>query len=204
MVLLISCSKMSDPEETSFKRYPFKSAHIKYEISGAGHGSEELYIYNFGEYELVVSDYVGALDGQPRPIKQSVITRAANVYVFSPGASVGRHILIRSLDSLYHLKNNFPSYTEALDGVLEQGKFQFEGSEVISGITAQCWRQVLGNTTLFFYNGLVLKRIIDGQSGNSMIQTAITVDTAWTADTSLFVLPSGITFQTDLQPSSAQ
>ena len=194
-IMLSSCSKTTEPVETSFKRYPFKNVYIKYAITGDGSGTEELYIYNYGERELVKSNYISTVGGQFRQNNQSVITRVGDLYIYVPGAPVGQHVHVRSLDSLYNLKENFPSYTEIIDSLLEQGKFQLEGSEIIAGVPTQRWKQVMGNVTLFYYKGLVLKRVVDGEDGTSLVQSAISVDTVWNADTALFTLPAGMTFQ---------
>ncbi len=196
-IVVSSCSNSENIGDTSLKRYPFKNVHVRYVFSGAGNGSEELYIANYGEFELVKSNYVGFLGGRPLPNNRTVLTRFAEVFITTPGSSSGQQLRIRSLDSLYKLKADFPLYTEILDSVLEQGKFQLEGTEVVAGVTTQRWRQVMGNVTLCFYKGLVLKRIIEDQNGGALIQTAVSIDTLWNVDTSLFIIPKAITFESN-------
>jgi hypothetical protein len=190
-----SCSQSGGPDNTLFKRYPIKNAYIRYEISGDGQGSEDLYIADYGRYELVVSDYVSGISSELKPNKRTIITRFADIYSITPNSPVGRKTLNQSLDSLYKLTSDIPSYSQMVDKTLEGGKFQLEGSEIVAGFPTQRWKQVMGPTTIFLYNGIILKRVIDGQKGALFVQTAIKVDTLWKPDTNLFSIPKGMTFE---------
>lgn len=190
-----SCSQSGGADDDLFRRYPVKNVHIKYEITGDGIGIEDLYIADYGRYELVVSDYTSGITSMPRPNKYTIITRMADIYGITPDSSVGRKTHNQLLDSLYRLRSDIPSYSVIVDKTLEAGKFQLEGTEVVAGLPTQRWKQVMGPTTVFLYNGLILKRIVDGQKGAVFVQTAIKVDTLWKPDTSLFLLPKGITFE---------
>jgi hypothetical protein len=194
-LLAFSCSQKNELQETSFKRYPFKSVHVKYEITGDGVGTEDLYIDDYGRYELIKSDYISGITQQPTPNNHTLITRLADMYSTTPNSATGRTVHIRVLDSLYKLTTNIPSYSIMVERTLNDGKFQLEGTEVIAGILTQRWKQVMGPVTINLYNGLILKRVIDGQNGAVFVQTAIKVDTLWNSDTNLFSLPKGITFK---------
>lgn len=193
-LVVSSCSNNDTASETSLKRYPFKNVHIRYELSGAGKGEEEMYIANYGQFEIVRSNYVGFLGQRSFPNVKTVLTRFGDIYITFPDSSTGHQYRMRSLDSLYKLKKDFPPYTEILDSVLEKGKYQLEGTEVVAGVLAQRWRQVMGNVTLCIYKGLVLKRIIEDQTGATLVQTAVVFDTLWNADTTMFSVPPSITF----------
>lgn len=190
-----SCTQSGGPHDTFFKRYPIKNAYIKYEITGDGVGGEDLYIADYGRYELVVSDYLSGMSSQARTNRRSIITRMAEIYAITPDSPVGRKTHNHVLDSLYKLTSDIPPYSLIVDRTLEAGKFQLEGSEVVAGLPTQRWKQVMGPTTIFLYNGLILKRIVDGQKGAVLIQTAIKVDTLWKPDTNLFTVPKGMTFE---------
>jgi hypothetical protein len=119
----------------------------------------------------------------------------AEIYGITPDSPKGRKTTNQLLDSLYKLTSDIPSYSVIVDRTLEGGKFQLEGAEVVAGLPTQRWKQVMGQATIFLYNGIVLKRLIDGEKGAVFIQTAIKVDTLWKPDTNLFSLPKGMTFE---------
>ena len=194
-ITVSSCSKSDEPDNTLFKRYPIKNVYIKYEITGDGVGGEDLYIADYGRSELVVSDYLSGMSSNARTNRRTILTRMAEIYAITPDSPVGRKTHNQILDSLYRLTSDVPSYSIVVDRTLESGKFQLEGSEVVAGFPTQRWKQVMGPTTIFLYNGLVLKRIVDGQSGAVFIQTAVKVDTLWKPDTNLFLVPKGMTFE---------
>jgi hypothetical protein len=194
-IAISSCSQSGGADDASFKRYAIKNAYIKYEISGDGFGTEDLYIADYGRYELVVSDYLSGISSMPTPNKRTIITRLADIYAAAVDSPTGRRTRNQLLDSLYKLTSDIPPYSEIVDKTLEGGKFQLEGSEVVAGFPTQRWKQVMGPTTIFLYNGVVLKRVVDGKKGALFRQTAVSVDTLWKPDTSLFSIPKGVTFE---------
>jgi hypothetical protein len=198
-ITVSSCSQQVGADDALFKRYPIKNAYIKYEITGDGAGSEDLYIADYGRYELVISDYISGISGMPKPNRGTILTRFADIYSVTSNSPTGRQTHNKPLDSLYKLTSDIPPYSFIVEKTLEAGKFQLEGSEVIAGFPTQRWKQVMGPTTVFLYNGIILKRIIDGKNGALFIQTAIKVDTLWKPDTNLFLIPKGITFESGPQ-----
>ncbi|HEY6172346.1 MAG TPA: hypothetical protein VIX80_08825 [Candidatus Kapabacteria bacterium] len=194
-ITVSSCSQNGGAADAFFKRYPIKNAYIQYEITGDGVGTEDLYIADYGRYEFVRSDYMSGISSLPTPVKRIIITRLADIYSYALDSPTGRKSHSQPLDSLYKLTSEIPPYSVIVEKTLEGGKFQLEGSEVVAGFPTQRWKQVMGPTTIFLYNGIVLKRVVDGKKGALLIQTAIKVDTLWKPDTNLFSLPKGMTFE---------
>jgi len=194
---LQSCKDNADAESEYFKRYPIKSAHIKYVITGDGDGVENLYFDDYGRYELIKSDFIAGISKEPKPVNQTMLTRLSEVYTMpNDTTSTPRRMKIMSLDSLYSLKNDIPPYSAIVNKTLEDGKFQLEGTEPVAGVLTERWRQVLGNTTIFLYRGVVLKRIFDSQNGAVFVQAAVEFDTTWKPTKGFFDVPVGITFDT--------
>ena len=97
-------------------------------------------------------------------------------------------------DSLYRLNKNFPHFSVLVNQMLDDGGFQLEGTDIVAGLPAQKWQQVMGRLTLWIYNGLILKRAVAGERGVA-ISTAVIVDTLWQVDTMKFHIPDSIHFQ---------
>lgn len=197
---IISCAEKSPNDTQTFRRYPVKNVYVKYAISGDGVGTEEMYIKDYGLYELIVSDYVSGLASQQqRPKNQYTLTTGADAYMWKPDSAHGRMLRVKLLDSLYGIKENVPSYLDVMHKSFEAGMFQLEGTDMIAGLAAERWQQVMGPITVWVAKGIIVKRMVSGENGATFIQTAIMIDTAWTPDTSLFNVPSTITFE-KIQP----
>ncbi len=189
---LLSCGKNEpqEPVNTSgqVQRYPYRSAHIVYTYSDASIGTEETFIADYGNFEATYSDANVFNEVGVRPNKGVSIQRGPDLFQFERTVPQGRYIRIPFLDSIYQLKGNYPHYSVLVNKMLEDGMFQYEGTDIVCGLPAQKWQQVMGRMTLWIYNGLILKRAAMGERG-------IAVTTAVSVDTMKFVIPDSIHFQ---------
>jgi hypothetical protein len=184
---------------TKLKKYPYENVHIVYEVKGAGEGTEETFIADYGRLEAMYTDYIMASPQGPMPRRQLLLTKAADFYVADLAKNQGKHLLVKSFDSLYKLKENIPSPEDMKNRMLDLGQYQLVGKEVVNGLLCERWQQAVGPVTLFLYNNLLLKKINEGERGDYTEEIAVQIDTNWKYDSTKFILPE-LNYQEVLSP----
>jgi hypothetical protein len=191
VLALVACNKNAETSKASpkLKRYPYENVHIKYEAKGSAEGTDEKFIADYGRYEAVYSEFLISTEQGTMPRKQMVITKEGDVYQVDLIRNQGKHAHVQVFDSLYKLRENIPTLEDMKTRLLTSGQFQPEGHELINGLLCERWHQAVGPITLFLYNNLVLKKIVEGQKGEYSEFTATLVDTAWKYDSTKFAIP---------------
>ncbi len=195
-LLVFGCKKTGEPVSNSIndlKRYPYERIHLTYEYSGDVRGIEELFVSDYGKYEARHSKFEVLGPKEIHSSDNGAITRFADMYKVDYTQMQAAHDHVRSLDSLYHLEGkDIPTSQEYIEFEMKKNYFKNIGIDSVAGKPAIKWQQIDGVLTLWFWNGLLLRKHAISENG-SLEMTIKNIDTLWTVDTTKFIVPKGFT-----------
>ena len=190
----IGCKKSGEPfsgPPNDMKRYPYERFHLTYEYSGDVRGIEELFVSGYGKYEARHSKIeVFSAQGLHASDNGS-ITRVSDMYTVDFLLRNAVHAHLRPFDSLYHLDpDEIPSPQVYFESEMKRNYFKNVGIDTVAGRPATRWQHSEGNTILWVWNGLLLRKYASSDKG-SLDMKIKEIDTLWTVDTSKFMVPIG-------------
>jgi len=200
-LLAAGCKKEQPVTPGEFHRYPIEHIHVHYIYSGLGRGTEDLYFDQYGRRETKYVNWEHIEEKALRPMIRLTISVGPDIYTCLLDRGEGTHWKDPQLDSLFHLSAaNIPSPEKITQTILSE-KGKLVGQDTVLGLKADIWKITGTPLELYIWKGVLLKRA-SVAAGDTVVVTAVSIDTVRRPNESAFVVPGGIKMRERPLPSA--
>jgi len=166
--------------------YPFKTGIITYKIDGRQKGKETIYFDHYGLRELTLTEtYVDTFK-----IKKMLLLD--NKYVYA--IDLDHHIGNVAKSGLTKNMKEGDRYNAILGIRMKNLKLHQNGRQYFKGKNCSIWVSDNGNTKVWTWQGLILKKVLYKNKLPDSILEATDIKTDVRVSNERFLLPPGITF----------